>query len=70
MISLICGISKNKKPKKTNSYKQKRDQCLPEMGVVGDISEGDQKVEISIYKSHEDIMYSMMTIVNNTILCF
>ena len=34
------------------------------------LDEGDQKVQSFSFKiSHRDIMYSMVTIVNNTILC-
>ena len=36
---------------------------------VGKMGKGSQKLQSSIYKiSHEEVMYSMVTIVNNTIL--
>ena len=36
---------------------------------VGEMGEGGQKVQTSSYKiSHEDIMYSIVNIVNNTVL--
>ena len=36
---------------------------------VGKTGEGGQKVKTSSYKiRHEDIMYSMVTVVNNTVL--
>ena len=38
-------------------------------GGVGEMGEGNQKAQTSSYKiSHEDIMYSIVNIVNNTVL--
>ena len=40
-----------------------------ESNILIGLGEGSQKVQISSYKiSHGDVMYSMATIVNNTIL--
>ena len=35
---------------------------------VGEMGEGGQRVQTSSYKCHGDVMYSMVTIVNNTVL--
>ena len=53
-------------------YIQSTDWWLPEAKGAGGVSEkgkGSQKVQISCYKiSHGNVMYSMMTTANNTVL--
>lgn len=73
MISLICEpkktpkLKQNKKPYKLidteNRLVLARSEGMWKMG------EWDQKAQTSSYKvSHRDIMYSMVTAVNNTVL--
>lgn len=63
MISLKCGILKKKT---THRYKEQSDVTKS----VGKMSKGGQKAQIySLKKSHGDVMYIMVTIVNDTILC-
>ena len=50
MISLICGISKNKQTnKQTGAQIQRTDWWMSEMGM-GKLGRGSQKVQISSYK--------------------
>ena len=55
---------------KPSSQTQRTDGWLPEEGVGGWAKwvEGGQKAQTSSYKSHGDVMYSVATIGNNTVL--
>ena len=59
-------------PEKPNSWKQRTDLWLPEVGDdgVGKIGQGGHKVQASSYKINKsgDVMYGMVTIVNNAVL--
>ena len=65
MSSLICGISKKKK----NTEQIQIGDFQSQGYGMGKMGERDQQVQISSYKiNHDDIMYSMMTIVDNAVL--
>ena len=70
MISLICGILKQKQKQKQihknpSSEIQRTDWCCQNWGMgskgVGEMSEDSQNVQTSSYR---DVMYSIVTIVN------
>ena len=58
------------KQKQVHRYREQIGGCQRwTFGRGGEMGKGDQKVQTSSYKiSHEDAMYSMVTIVNNTVL--
>ena len=63
MISLICRSFKNKQ------NELRYGEQIDDWGGRGKIGEGGQKVQTSIYNiSRGDVMYSMVTIVNNTVV--
>ena len=65
MVFLICGISKKKK----NTEQIQIGDFQSQGYGMGKMGERDQQVQISSYKiNHDDIMYSMMTIVDNAVL--
>ena len=58
----------NKQTKTTSSYRQ-TDDCHRWGLGMGRMGEGGQKIQSSSYKiSHGEIMYNVVTIVNNTVL--
>ena len=79
-ISLICGILKNKlklKKKQTHGYREQICDYQKQVSVWGrgvcgklwEMSQGDAKVQTSSCKiSPGNVIYSMVTTVNNTVL--
>ena len=70
MISLICGILKKKKNRDTKpEFTGKQTGGCQSWKVKGQVRKGGRKTQISTYKiSHEYVMYSLVTTVDNTIL--
>ena len=70
IISLICEIplqTKKKKKEKETEAIERIDWWLPE--AVGEMREGGQKLQMSNSKiSYGDVMYCIVSIVNNTVL--
>ena len=80
MISLICGILKNKE-NQTNTKKQKQNKNKKppwtgryreqiggyQMQEMGKMGEGGQNIKISSYKINKSWGTGLVTIVNNTV---
>ena len=70
MISLICGIKQQTQPQTRLIDREHIGGCQKWGVGVGEMGEGCPKVQTSSYKiiKVEDVTYSILTIVNNTIL--
>ena len=62
-------MESKKQSKICNSQIQRTDWWMPERVVKGGkMGEGDQGIQFNYKISHRDVMYSMVTVVNDTML--
>ena len=66
-LTYMWNLNKNQKHQ-AHRYREQIGGCQRQGVGVGEMGEGRQKVQTFSYKiSHGDVIYSMVTIVNNTV---